>query len=490
MHQQYPRLVLGMKLKQLRLKHELSLKELAERTDLSVSYLNEIEKGKKYPKPEKLVTLASALQSSFDELVSTKLDKELNPLGAVLDSALIQKFPLDLFGITPQDVVQLLSQAPREAGALVRTIVDITRNYDMGIEKFFHAALRSYQELHQNHFPDIELEAQSFRRRVGQLHSWHACATALKELVGADVEELPTDRPEFARLRSVWIPGGQPKLMLNARLLDNQKAFVIAREIGYRVLMLKERALVSPPQDVQTFDQVLNDFKASYFAGALLLDRQALADSMRDFFARPTWSAAGFMDLMHHFHATPEMFFYRLSQVLPAECGLPRVHFLRFTANKQQYRISKELNMSSVRLPSGIGLNEHFCRRWLSVQILDQLGVSGQSEAADIQISQFLGKPTKFLCIAVARPLALQPRTLSSVTIGFQLDAQTKRKIAFHRDPEIPHRELGQTCERCPLDTQSCHLRAAPRDLYERDEERARMRQTLMDFIDQQRHGS
>ena len=53
-------------------------------------------------------------------------------------------------------------------------------------------------------------------------------------------------------------------------LSELQKKFILAREIGYQVLGLKERAMTSAPERVDSFEQVLNDFKASYFAGALL----------------------------------------------------------------------------------------------------------------------------------------------------------------------------------------------------------------------------
>ncbi|PJA97725.1 MAG: transcriptional regulator, partial [Ignavibacteriales bacterium CG_4_9_14_3_um_filter_34_10] len=52
------KLILGLKLKQLRQEKHLSLIEVASKSSLSVSYLNEIEKGKKYPKVEKIAQLA------------------------------------------------------------------------------------------------------------------------------------------------------------------------------------------------------------------------------------------------------------------------------------------------------------------------------------------------------------------------------------------------------------------------------------------------
>ena len=48
----YIKLILGLKIKQLRQERQFSLNELAEKSQLSVSYLNEIEKGKKYPTVE------------------------------------------------------------------------------------------------------------------------------------------------------------------------------------------------------------------------------------------------------------------------------------------------------------------------------------------------------------------------------------------------------------------------------------------------------
>ena len=44
-------------------------------TGLSKSYLNEIEKRKKYPKRDKIVLLSEALETTYDQLVSLKLIK-------------------------------------------------------------------------------------------------------------------------------------------------------------------------------------------------------------------------------------------------------------------------------------------------------------------------------------------------------------------------------------------------------------------------------
>ncbi|MFQ5709055.1 MAG: helix-turn-helix domain-containing protein, partial [bacterium] len=103
------RFILGLKLKQYRAKKGYSLKELAEKTRLSISFLSEIEKGKKYPKPEKLMLLAHALDTSFDDLVSLKVDEELDPLTSILDSPFVKEFPFEIFGMAPRDLLNLVT---------------------------------------------------------------------------------------------------------------------------------------------------------------------------------------------------------------------------------------------------------------------------------------------------------------------------------------------------------------------------------------------
>jgi transcriptional regulator with XRE-family HTH domain len=49
---------------------------------LSKSYLNEIEKGKKYPKTDKIILLRE-IEVSYDSMVSLKLDNNLAPIGNI-----------------------------------------------------------------------------------------------------------------------------------------------------------------------------------------------------------------------------------------------------------------------------------------------------------------------------------------------------------------------------------------------------------------------
>ena len=79
------KLIFGLKLKQLRQDKGIQLSELADRAGFSVSYLNEIEKGKKYPKADKIFALARAIETDYDTLVSMKLSKKLEPIEELLN---------------------------------------------------------------------------------------------------------------------------------------------------------------------------------------------------------------------------------------------------------------------------------------------------------------------------------------------------------------------------------------------------------------------
>ena len=77
MEEEYIKLIFGLKLKQIRTDKSLSLFGLSKLTGLSKSYLNEIEKGKKYPKTDKIAMLSAKLDIPYDHFVSLKLDKNL-----------------------------------------------------------------------------------------------------------------------------------------------------------------------------------------------------------------------------------------------------------------------------------------------------------------------------------------------------------------------------------------------------------------------------
>src|SRR4030095_386308 len=160
------KVIFGMKLRQFREQAGLSLTDLGARIRVSASYLTEIEHGKKYPKAEKIARMAEALGRDYDDLVSIRLDDHLSPLSDFLGSAALHSFPFHLFGISPAQVVELMTRQPLEASALVNALIGIAESYNIGVEHLYRSALRSYQELHENYFPDIERAVDGFAHQA------------------------------------------------------------------------------------------------------------------------------------------------------------------------------------------------------------------------------------------------------------------------------------------------------------------------------------
>ena len=87
-----------------------------------------------------------------------------------------------------------------------------------------------------------------------------------------------------------------------------------------------------------------------------------------------------------------------------------------------------------------------------------------------VQNSEFLDSGERFLCIGFSRPLVLSPSVDSSVIVGFRVDADLKSAIRFWNDPAIPTTIINETCERCPLTPEQCHVRAAPATGWEQEQ--------------------
>jgi hypothetical protein len=456
------KLVFGLKLKQLRLDKGLSLSELSQKSGLSVSYINEIEKGKKYPKSDKILALASAMNVEYDSLVSLKLSKRLEPISELLSSNILTELPLELFGIDPANLLEILSDAPAKISAFVGTLIEIARNYNMSIEKFYFSALRTYQEMHDNYFEDIELEAEQFLKAFEVPDETLIEEVFLEELLknkyGYKIEYINEKaNPEFSTVRSLTIPNAQGnRLLLNHNLSPVQRLFIYGREIGYHYLNLKNRLHTTALVEAETFEQLLNNFKASYFASAIIIRRNLLVPKLAAFFESREWQPEKLINFVSEFNTTPESFFYRVSNVLPRYFGINQIFFSRFNnfAGQNLFDMTKEMHISRKHYPHTVR-DEHYCRRWVALTILNELA---EHENKDEQLvlckaqkSTYLDSNDDYLVISFAQPMTTTHNLNVSVSMGIYLDEATREKIHFLEDSSIPARTVNQTCERCSL---------------------------------------
>ena len=474
------RLIFGLKLKQLRQQKGLSFADLSKASGLSVSYLNEIEKGKKYPKTDKIIALADALGVGYDQLVSLKLSRKLAPIAELLNSGILESLPLEMFGLEISTLLDLISDAPTKINAFISTIIKVARSYEMSQENFYFAALRSYQEMHDNYFEDLEQEVDAFVK-LHQLNvippvSTQALTNILCHHYGYQIDRETLDRyPDLAHHRAISFPE-EKRLLINSQLTEMQQCFQLGKELAYCHLGLTERPLVSNAFQVHSFEEVLNNFKAAYFSVALMLNRQLMLNDLNRFFDAPEWNPALFLELMAKYQATPEMFLHRLTNLLPKYFGIDHFFFLRFNDDLGQaadnFHITKELHLSRLHSPHRNDLNEHYCRRWISIQVLQHLRDHPARPAsgllAQAQRSRYINSKSEYLCITIGRPNTPSPKTNVSVTLGIQMDAVSRKRIAWMDAANIPTREVNETCERCPLT--DCKERIAPPTVYLRQE--------------------
>ncbi|MBC8155341.1 MAG: helix-turn-helix domain-containing protein [Bacteroidetes bacterium] len=480
------RLIFGLKLRQLRLDLGISSLEVSKRAGLSPSYMTELEKGKKYPKVEKMFDLARALETDYETLVSPRLSKKLEPLANLIHSRVLNELPLDWLGLDASDLLALLAEAPAKVSAFISTLIEISRSYGMRVESFLFSVLRTYQEMQDNYFPELEEAAEQFRATLDWPVNEPLHHDQLGQLLTArfayQLENFTGDQyPALATVRSVFLPQQQNRLLINAALTHPQRAFTLARELGYRVLNLTERPLISSVREAESFGHVLNNFRASYVAGAMLMPRQPMVDDLRELFEAETYNPDRWLALIQRYAVTPEMFMHRLMGLLATQFGLNDSFFLRLNhrTGDEDYLLTKEMHLARLHSPHTT-IGEHYCRRWVSIGVIHEL--DRQQHAGEwnghpvirAQISDYFESPDTYLVLAIAQTSSPETGVNSSVSLGIAVNDRLRQVVRFLNDPNLTHRLVNQTCERCGV--ADCLERVARPTIYQREKQTEEIR--------------
>lgn len=465
------KLIFGLKIQHLRQEKGLSYQQLSDLTGLAISYLHGIEKGKKYPKADKILSLAQALDTDYDYLVSLEPTKKLRPIVALLRSDFLKIFPLETFGISTTKLIALLLQAPEKVNAFISTVLKITRNFNMQGEDFYKAALRSFQDLHDNYFPEIEVATQKFRKTHHLEQEVLLNVATLEGLLSA-VYNIKVDRVYLAgskglkHLRSVYQPK-ERTLYLGPNLNSAHERFLLAKEIGFQTLDLQERPYETRMLEIESFEKLLANFHASYFAVALIMPYAVIANHLDEMRSWKTWQGDKMLSWLNLHGVTSEMLLQRFANILPHHCGVKQLFFMRFYTgyDMQKFIVTKEMHLSQLHDPHANQLDEHYCRRWIGIGLIRRLKAEQGVGKADgpiigAQISRYWDTPNAYFCICMAKPTRGNPDNSSSMMIGLLLNDQLKDTFPFLADPALVTKDVHTTCERCPI--LDCGARAVP----------------------------
>lgn len=487
MEDNYIKLIFGLKLKQIRTDKNLSLFGLSKLTGLSKSYLNEIEKGKKYPKTDKIAILSEKLDVPYDHFVSLKLDKNLAPIGELLRSKVLKEIPLELFGIKESNLIDIVSNAPAKVNAFISTIIEIAQHYNFSKESFYLASVRSFQEANNNYFDELEQQVLKFAKAY---HINLAEPIRSKELEEILIEEfgytinnteLDTHK-ELHDLRSIFIP--KTKILLLANHIDEaQRIFIYAKEIAFNFLEISERLYTFSWIKFENFDQVLNNFYASYFAGALVIPRESITQKLTELFSKESYNNQDFITLINSYNASPESFYQRLTNIIPKDFNIHNLFFLRFTYKKgsDKFQLKKELHLSHQHSPRANEVNEKYCRRWMSLKVLQDISKGKKDHVFNMQISNYPADNMQYLILSSATKDPFKDNYYRSISIGLLINRQLKNKIAFINNKDIKTHDVGVTCERCAI--ANCKERKAPPIELEKAEKNTEIENVVGDLV-------
>jgi len=374
-------------------------------------------------------------------------------------------------------------------GAFISTLVELSRNFEFKEENFYFNAVRAYQELHYNYFEDIEKSIAQFIKTyklpTNRAVPVNFLASILKKHFGYEiVEDDMKNYPELNHLRSIFIPR-KKKLLLNPQLNEKQKALQLGKELAYNYLKLKERIYTSSFLKVNNFQIVLNNYIAGYFAVGLLVHRDNFQKDLAYWFEQPTWDKSYLLKLLLKYDVSPEVLFQRFN-ILPQDFDMPKMFFMRMIHDpaKDTFHIDKELHLNRQHEPHANNLDEHYCRRWLSISQLKSLTKNTQSTGqveVGLQFSKYTETEDEYICFTIARPAYFPSTKNVSVTIGLLADKELKEKIKFLDDPAIPRKRVSVTCERCPII--DCKERITPPTVIENRKHKLKMTEALDELM-------
>jgi len=479
------KLIFGLKIKYLRNQKELSYKELSDATSIGLSYIHEIEKGKKYPKADKIMKLAEALGVDYDALVSLKSNRTLQPVLNLIKSDFFKVFPLKTFGVDRSKLIELFLDAPERLNAFVSTVEQVIRSHHISEEDFYLTALRSYQNIHNNYFKNLEEAAIQFKKehrlKTGTVLKKDKLIGLLQKIKKVNIDSEKIGKHKVLKeIRSYYDPQ-KSTLYLNEELSEAQIRFLIAREIGFAFLDLTERHYETRIIDVSNYEKLLNNFKASYFAGALLIDESSIIKDLNTFFNKTVWQPNYILTLLKKYNATPEMFFQRLMTILPEHFNIDDLFFLRLhsSADLKTFSITKELHLNKLHEPYANYTDEKYCRRWVSIEVLKKVRVMKGEDAlvVDGQISDYHNSDNKYLLWSIAKKNHQNPKEGTSVNIGLKLNGHLSNTIKFINDLKLTTKTVHTTCQRCSIE--DCLLRAANPAVIEKQQELMDIENTL-----------
>ncbi|MBL8670389.1 MAG: DUF2083 domain-containing protein [Alphaproteobacteria bacterium] len=442
---------LGGKLRRLRQDNKLTQVQMAERLAISGSYLNLLEHNQR---PVTVPILLKLAEQFRVELTAFTAEDDSR-----LQAALMELFADPLFDahdVKPAEVADLVVSTPRLGRAMLALYQawQRTGQGDPGHAPAGDAAggdaavpghpaqeVADFVQARRNHFPDIELAAETARREAAldEGRSLHGLSEHLAKRYAVDLVLRPAAGMGGARRR--YDPRTR-QLAIAESLPEPSRAFQAAHQLA----LLSQRGLIDrliggAKLTSDEADMLARRALAGYFAAALLMPYEPFLEAARA-------SRYDIDALAARFGVSFEQAAQRLTSLnRPGAAGVP-FHLLRVD---RAGTIEKRFGGSGLAIPR-FGAA---CARWALHQAFLAPGLT------HVQLSRFSdGK--SYICLARTlvphdRPGDLRPR--KALAIGCDADHAPSVAFADGLEARAPV-AVGSSCRVCDLF--DCADRSAP----------------------------
>ena len=450
-------LKLGAKVRAFRRREQLTQVQLAERLDISASYLNLIEHNQRPLPAHLLVKLAQIFHVELAAFADDSQARLADSLQEVFADPLLEEH-----SVTTNDVREL-AESPAAARAVIalfhayKSSVQSTRDlasqlYDGGVLQGIdpvHLPSEEASDVIQenlNHFPELEKAAEEVIRRASLDRSdlYRSIVAYLRERHRVEVVLTPVSRDRGFIRR--YDPESRT-LYLSEVLAPWSRQFQVAHQLGLieansaiDAIVERSQKNLNTPESVKLCRVAL----ANYFAGALLMPYDAfyrLAEDVR----------YDIELLQHHYTASWEQVCHRLTTLRKPGAAGVSFHFVRVDIAGN---ISKRFSGPGIRFARFSGS----CPRW---DVHAAFLTPGRIR------TQFSQMPDGTAYFCVARTIRKSYGYASGdalMAVGIGCPVKDARKLVYadgydleNLDAAVP---IGTTCRLC--ERVDCEQRAFP----------------------------
>jgi len=450
---------IGSKIRKERRSRGLSQSELSKKLNISPSYLNLIESGRRTITVPLLIKIGNELGLSLKDLTLESNKRVLSDIMEVLSNDIF-----DDLDITNQETTEFINSNQNIAKALL-VLNDSYKSFKEDMQNRLESMdinstivenpkrlpveiVSDFLQDNKNYFHSIELSAEILREKIGldigpNIGSGLKLTNYLNSKHKIDVEIVPASE----ELKSVrQYDAANKKFQLSEMLTYTTRNFHLAYQVSY----LEAEDVIDKIIDENHIEsaEVIPLLKISllnYFAAAMMMPYENFLNNAKLY-------KYDIEILMHHYACSFEQVTHRLTNMQrPGNTGVP-FHFLKTDIAGN---VSKRFSLSGIHIPRHGGS----CPRW---NVYTAFVNPGKIHP---QISRMPDGKVYF-CIARAFEKGIEKHGMpkSFVSIGLGCDIQYAKEVVYSEGMDLNNKKLqtpiGVSCRICPR--VECQQRAFP----------------------------